>query len=101
MDKRTRQLSERTLGRLRGAIAEHIETRSSIYTDALKSYRGLTLEGFIHYFIDHAEAYPRGAVHTNGLENFRSLMKRSLKGTYVSVEPFRLWAYADEQAFSL
>jgi transposase-like protein len=76
-----------------------VETGSTVYTDALKSYRGLTLDGFIHDFIDHAEAYAKGIVHTNGMENFWSLMKRALKGTYVSVEPFHLQAYADEQAF--
>lgn len=86
-------------GELRGEISKHVETGSAIYTDALKSYRGLPLDGFIHDFIDHAESYARGAVHTNGMENFWSLMKRSLKGTYVSVEPFHLQAYADEQAF--
>ncbi|MEP7352084.1 MAG: IS1595 family transposase [Acidobacteriota bacterium] len=84
---------------LRGTIQEHVEAGSTIYSDALKSYRGLPLDGFAHEFIDHAEAYVEGAVHTNGLENFWSLMKRSLKGTYVSVEPFHLQAYADEQAF--
>jgi ISXO2-like transposase domain len=52
-------------------------------------------------FIDHAEAYVRGNVHTNGLENFWSLLKRSLKGAYVSVEPFHLQAYCNEQAFRL
>jgi transposase-like protein len=86
-------------GELRGEIGKHVEAGSAIYTDALKSYRGLPLDGFIHDFIDHAEAYARGAVHTNGLENFWSLMKRALKGTYVNVEPFHLQAYADEQAF--
>jgi len=49
--------------------------------------------------IDHAESYVRGKVHTNGLENFWSLLKRGLKGTYVSVEPFHLFRYLDEQAF--
>src|SRR5580692_6606982 len=86
-------------GELRGEIAKHVETGSSVYTDALKSYRGLPDDGFVHDFIDHAEEYARGAVHTNGMENFWSLMKRALKGTYVSVEPFHLQAYADEQAF--
>src|SRR5260370_14752477 len=68
-----------------------------VYTDALKSYEGM--DEFTHEFIDHANAYVRGNVHTNGLENFWSLFKRALKGTYVSVEPFHLQAYADEQCF--
>ena len=55
--------------------------------------------GYIHNVIDHAEAYVDGAVHTNGLENYWSLLKRAIKGTYVSVEPFHLFRYLDEQAF--
>ena len=54
---------------------------------------------YTHNVIDHAEAYVDGAVHTNGLENFWSLLKRSIRGTYVSVEPFHLFRYLDEQAF--
>lgn len=54
---------------------------------------------FVHQFIDHAEEYVRGEVHTNGVENFWSLLKRGLSGTYVFVEPFHLTAYVDEQAF--
>lgn len=84
---------------LRAEIRNRVSAGAMLYTDALKSYRGLPVDGFAHEFIDHAEAYVRGAVHTNGLENFWSLMKRTLKGTYVSVEPFHLQGYADEQAF--
>jgi transposase-like protein len=74
-------------------VREHVEPGSKVYTDALKSYEGL--DEYTHEFINHAEAYVRGAVPTNGLENFWSLFKRSLKGTYVSVEPYHLQAYAD------
>ena len=49
--------------------------------------------------MNHAETYARGKVHTNGLENFWSLLKRGLRGTYVSVEPFHLFRYLDEQSF--
>jgi hypothetical protein len=49
--------------------------------------------------IDHAECYAKGKIHTNGLENFWSLLKRSIKGTYVSVEAFHLFRYLDEQTF--
>jgi len=49
--------------------------------------------------IDHAEAYVDGQLHTNGLENFWSLLKRGINGTYVSVEPYHLFRYVDEQAF--
>ncbi|HUO32107.1 MAG TPA: IS1595 family transposase [Bryobacteraceae bacterium] len=85
---------------VRAHIFENVKRGSTIYSDALKSYQHLEDYGFEHEFIDHAEAYVRdNVVHTNGLENFWSLLKRALKGTYVSVEPFHLQAYADEQCF--
>ena len=62
------------------------------------SYDGLDRH-YVHSVIDHAEKYVDGQVHTNGMENFWSLLKRSLKGTYISVEPFHLFRYLDEQAF--
>jgi transposase-like protein len=82
---------------LQELVREHVEEGSHVYTDALKSYEGLN--EFQHEVIDHAEEYARGNVHTNGLENFWSLLKRGIKGTYVSVEPFHLFRYLDEQAF--
>jgi hypothetical protein len=57
------------------------------------------MHGFEHEFIDHAETYARGKVHTNGMESYWSLLKRALHGTYISVEPFHLFRYLDEQAF--
>ena len=84
---------------VRTNIIDNVEKGSKIYSDALRSYRNLPVDGFEHEFIDHTEEYVRGAVHTNGLENFWSLFKRALKGTYVSVEPFHLQAYVDEQCF--
>jgi hypothetical protein len=71
---------------------------ATIYSDSLPSYAGLDRQ-YIHNVIDHAEKYAEGAVHTNGLENFWSLLKRSIRGTYVSVEPFHLFRYLDEQAY--
>src|SRR5262249_9215357 len=56
-------------------------------------------EDYAHQVGDHLESYAVGNVHTNGLENFWSLLKRALKGTYVTVEPFHLFRYCDEQAF--
>ncbi len=82
---------------LHAMVREHVEAGSNLYTDALKSYEGMN--EFAHQVIDHAVAYVDGQVHTNGLENFWSLLKRGLKGTYVSVEPFHLFRYIDEQAF--
>ena len=80
-------------------VRDNVEAGSSLYSDALKSYDRMSERGYVHAVIDHAEAYVDGQVHTNGLENFWSLLKRGLKGTYVSVEPFHLFRYLDEQAF--
>jgi transposase-like protein len=81
------------------AIARsHVETGSSVYTDTLPSYNDLE-NGYRHQMVDHAVEYVRENVHTNGLENFWSLLKRTIGGTYVSVEPFHLFRYVDEQAF--
>jgi transposase-like protein len=83
---------------LQTMVRENVAAGSNIYSDALKSYEGLETD-FVHQVIDHAEAYVDGQIHTNGCENFWSLLKRALKGTYVSVEPFHLFRYVDEQAF--
>jgi transposase-like protein len=83
--------------RLHSTIHEHVEPGSAVYTDALPSYKGLS--AYEHNVIDHAEAYAIGNVHTNGLESYWSLLKRALHGTYISVEPFHLFRYLDEQAF--
>ena len=72
---------------LQSEIRKHVEAGSSVYTDALRSYNDLD-QHFIHSVINHAEKYVDGQVHTNGIENFWSLLKRTIKGTYVSVEPF-------------
>jgi transposase-like protein len=76
----------------------HVEAGAEVFTDALKSYSDLS-DAYTHQVIDHAESYAKGKIHTNGLENFWSLLKRSIKGTYVSVEPFHLFRYLDEQSF--
>jgi transposase-like protein len=83
---------------LHGEIEKHVEPGSAVYTDDFMSYVGLP-EHFDHSVIDHAKQYVHGKVHTNGLENFWSLLKRGLKGTYISVEPFHLFRYLDEQVF--
>lgn len=79
-------------------VRKYVVKGSEVHTDALSSYKGLDDE-FVHGVVDHAVQYVKGHVHTNGLENFWSLLKRGLKGTYVSVEPFHLFRYLDEQAF--
>lgn len=83
---------------LQSQVCEYVLKGYEVHTDALKSYQGLADE-YTHNVIDHAECYVRGHVHKNGLENFWSLLKRAIKGTYVSVEPFHLFRYLDEQAF--
>ncbi len=83
---------------LQKEIKEKVAKGSEVFTDALRSYTGIEKE-YIHQVIDHAECYAKGHVHANGLENFWSLLKRGIKGTYVSVEPFHLFRYLDEQAF--
>lgn len=95
---RAKVVGTRKKGDLQKLVREHVEAGSSVYSDALKSYDGLGSD-FTHQVIDHAEAYVDGQVHTNGCENFWSLLKRGINGTYVSVEPFHLFRYVDEQAF--
>jgi transposase-like protein len=79
---------------LQKEVREHALAGSALFTDSLKSYEGL--DEFQDEVIDHALAYVDGEIHTNGLENFRSLLKRGVKGTYVSVEPFHLFRYLDD-----
>jgi transposase-like protein len=83
---------------LQAEVKKHVEAGSALYTDALLSYDGLASD-YAHQVIDHAVQYVDGQVHTNGLENFWSLLKRGISGTYVSVEPFHLFRYLDEQAY--
>lgn len=103
----TEVVTHRRRRNLQGPIRQHVKMdgKTTLYSDALKSYEPVTPKGwkpsdlYIHKVIDHAEAYAMGRVHTNGMENYWSLLKRMIKGTYVSVEPFHLFRYLDEQAF--
>ena len=83
---------------LQTEVKKHVQAGSALYTDALLSYDGLESD-YAHQVIDHAVQYVDGKIHTNGLENFWCLLKRSIHGTYVSVEPFHLHRYLDEQSF--
>jgi hypothetical protein len=83
---------------LQGAIRENVERGSVLFSGAFTAYEGL-YNDFVHKVINHAEKYVDGQIHTNGIENFWSLLKRGLKGTYISVQPFHLFRYVDEQAF--
>jgi transposase-like protein len=84
---------------LQGEIRFHVTPGAEVFTDQNPSYKGLLPEYF-HASVNHAaDEYVRGRVHTQGIDNFWSLLKRGLNGTYVSVEPFHLFRYLDEQAF--
>ena len=96
---RTRVVATRRKHELEQTVGEHVAAGTTLYTDALRSYDRMEQRGYVHHVIDHAEAYVDGQVHTNGLENYWSLLKRALKGTYVTIEPFHLFRYLDEQAF--
>src|SRR5438309_3312161 len=95
---RTVVIANRKKKALQGEVKKHVEAGSALYTDALLSYEGLAGD-YAHQVVDHAVQYVDGRVHTNGLENFWSLLKRGIAGTYVSVEPYHLFRYLDEQAF--
>jgi transposase-like protein len=80
-------------------VRDEVELGSALYTDAYHGYHGLEAD-FDHATVEHAESYVNGRVHTNGIENFWSLLKRGLKGTYVQVAPFHLFRYLDERTFT-
>lgn len=89
---------ERTQAVLHELVKKHLEPSSSLVTDEWGGYRGLS-EEFLHVFVNHAVEYVNGHIHTQGIENFWSLLKRGLTGTYISVEPFHLHRYLAEQIF--
>ncbi|HEX3377307.1 MAG TPA: IS1595 family transposase [Candidatus Acidoferrales bacterium] len=95
---RTAVIANRRKKVLQTEIKKNVSAGSILFTDSLPSYEGMQSE-YEHKVIDHAVAYVDGQVHTNGLENYWSLLKRGLKGTYVSVETFHLFRYLDEQSF--
>lgn len=80
------------------AVKSNVEAGATVYTDAAASYASLE-QNYIHAVVDHAKQYVLGNIHTNGLENFWSLLKRTLGGTYVQVAPFHLFRYLAEQTF--
>lgn len=96
-------VSDRRRRSILPTIVKHIAPGTEIHTDELQSYRIVgephSPVEYEHKVIDHSIAYVDGTVHTNNVENFWSLLKRGLRGTYVSVEPFHLFRYLDEQAF--
>ncbi len=91
-------VAERDAETLQGAIKANVARGSILFSDSFTAYEGL-YNDFVHKVINHAEKYVDGQIHTNGIENFWSLLKRGLKGTYISVQPFHLFRYVDEQSF--
>jgi transposase-like protein len=105
LDRETRRVRAKVVPNVRrdtlqAAILNNIVPGSKLYTDDATSYRFTAGESeFVHEVVNHAREYVRGAVHTQGMDNFWSLLKRTLRGTYVAVEPFHLDRYLDEQVF--
>jgi transposase-like protein len=104
LDRETREVRAHVIPQIRrdvlmDAILANVEKGSKIYSDQLVAYKSLPAMDFVHKTVNHLYEYVRGDVHTNGIENFWSLLKRTLKGTYVAVEPFHLDQYVAEQVF--
>jgi len=95
---KARVIGDRKYPAVHGAVRDFVERGSAIMTDEFTGYYDLKSE-YEHQFVNHLEKYVDGQVHVQGVENFWSLLKRGLGGTYVSVEPFHLFRYVDEQAF--
>jgi transposase-like protein len=95
---RAKVIDDLTQKTLHGEVKTNVEKGSKLFTDEWTSYQGLAAD-YVHEVINHSIEYVRGNIHTNGIENFWSLLKRTIKGTYVSVEPFHLNRYVVEQTF--
>jgi transposase-like protein len=95
---RTEIVPDRHMNTVQPVVKKHVQAGTDLYSDELGGYKGLHGE-YQHKVINHAVKYVDGRVHTNGIENFWSLLKRGISGTYVSVEPFHLFRYLDEQAY--
>jgi transposase-like protein len=104
LDRESRQVRAKVIPNakrevLQREILNAIEKGSTVYTDGWTGYDNLAAQDYVHETVTHIQEYVRGQVHTQGIENFWSLLKRGLNGTYVAVEPFHLHRYVDEQAF--
>ncbi|HMF91134.1 MAG TPA: IS1595 family transposase [Candidatus Angelobacter sp.] len=95
---RARVVANRRREVLQTVIYKNIERGSTVYSDEHSGYSGIS-QDYAHKVINHLEKYVDGKVHTQGIENFWSLLKRQLNGTYIAVEPFHLFRYVDEQCF--
>ncbi|MGD0912694.1 MAG: IS1595 family transposase [Terracidiphilus sp.] len=95
---RAEVVKERTQEVLQQLAKDNVQSGNAVVTDEWGGYKGLS-EDFLHVIVNHAVEYVNGQIHTQGIENFWSLLKRGLTGTYIAVEPFHLFRYIDEQAF--
>ena len=103
LDRELRQVRARVIPNvkretLQAEVLKEIKYGSKVFTDEHVGYDKLKFK-YVHEVVTHTDEYVRGQVHTNGIENFWSLLKRTLRGTYVAVEPFHLERYVDEQIF--
>ena len=104
LDRESRQVRAKVVPNvkretLQNEILAHIERGSEVYTDGWSGYDDLATREYIHATVNHVDEYVRGQIHTQGIENFWSLLKRQLRGTYIAVEPFHLDRYVTEQVF--
>jgi transposase-like protein len=104
LDRDSRQVRAKVIPNVKRDVLQReilsaIESGSNVYTDGHPGYDQLLLSGYLHQVVNHVDEYVRGQVHTQGIDNFWSLLKRTLSGTYVAVEPFHLDRYVDEQVF--
>ncbi|MFZ0274167.1 MAG: IS1595 family transposase [Acidobacteriaceae bacterium] len=104
LDRETRQVRTKVIPNvkretLQDEILKQVDRGATVYTDQHTGYDRLKTMEFVHETVNHMNEYVRGQVHTQGIENFWSLLKRGLRGTYVAVEPFHLSRYLDEQMF--
>src|SRR5580704_14631813 len=95
---RAKVMENRKRETIQPEIRQHVQAGTALYSDEWVAYNGLQGE-YAHEVINHAVQYVDARVHTNGMENFWSLLKRGISGTYVNVEPFHLFRYLDEQMF--
>src|SRR5262249_29289521 len=91
-------IPDRTNATMRPIIKANVEPGSQVFSDEWADNWRMDNE-YLHNVVNHLECYVNGNIHTNGMENFWSLLKRAIAGTYVSVEPFHLFRYVDEQVF--
>lgn len=105
LNRQTRQVRAKVIPNvkretLQAEILKNVGFNAHVYTDGFSSYEGIDkFKNFTHKTVNHVNEYVNGRVHTQGIENFWSCLKRTLNGTYVAVEPFHLDAYVDEQVF--